>query len=421
MMMLALLCYPVLLLTIQGGMNGVYFFLLAVSLWCLYSSPKGAIADYWDSSDTKFAVAMAFPMVAILLSQAAHGEFTARAYDGPSRFLCAVPVFMALRTTNIRVLTVVQYSFPLGAIFALLLVLFGHGFQRSYDYYSGTHRVTSYFLDLIHFGDFALLLGLLSLISINWSRIDPPYVLLLKISGFIAGLYVSFQSGSRGGWVAIPIILLAWFVLSSRKRFSPWAFVLLLIVFMFLLLASYSWIHMVNLRVSEFYDHLIMATQGELDTTVGIRLQHWKAALYIFMEHPMFGVGPDGFPQAIAKLQQSGLVTQKAVLEGSGEVHSDILGSTARLGIFGLLSSLALYFVPLAIFIKLAGSSSNIRRTSAIMGVCFVLGFFIFGLTVEAFSLKMNSSFYGFTLAVLLAGASFAHPGDEQIEARNKA
>jgi O-antigen ligase len=39
------------------------------------------------------------------------------------------------------------------------------------------------------------------------------------------------------------------------------------------------------------------------------------------------------------------------------------------------------------------------------MGICLVIGFFIFGLTVEIFNLKMTATFFAFTLAVLMAVA----------------
>jgi O-antigen ligase len=37
------------------------------------------------------------------------------------------------------------------------------------------------------------------------------------------------------------------------------------------------------------------------------------------------------------------------------------------------------------------------------MGMCLTLGFFVFGLSVETFNLKMTAAFYSLTVAVLLA------------------
>jgi O-antigen ligase len=40
------------------------------------------------------------------------------------------------------------------------------------------------------------------------------------------------------------------------------------------------------------------------------------------------------------------------------------------------------------------------------MGICLTFGFFVFGLTVETFNLKMTAAFYSLTVAALLAAAT---------------
>jgi O-antigen ligase len=46
------------------------------------------------------------------------------------------------------------------------------------------------------------------------------------------------------------------------------------------------------------------------------------------------------------------------------------------------------------------------------MGICVTLGFFVFGLTVETFDLKMTAAFYSLTVAALLAIAT--HHGSQE-------
>jgi O-antigen ligase len=108
----------------------------------------------------------------------------------------------------------------------------------------------------------------------------------------------------------------------------------------------------------------------------------------------------------MSTLTQSGFITSKAADFGRGEVHNEILANMAKLGIVGLLSILAVYFVPLIIFLRTLKSNSDTKRTAAMMGGCLVLGFLVFGLSVETFDMKMNAAFYSLTLAVLLAIAT---------------
>lgn len=393
-----LLCYPILLFTIKGGMNTLFFLLVALSLFTIFKQGR-VHPKYFDGNAVAFVLAMSSGIVAIFLSQAYHGEFNPHPYDAASRLLLAIPIYLALRNSNTRTLSSFQYGLPLGAIAALLVVWLMQG------HYIATERASTAFMHPIFFGDLALMLGFLSLFSINWLNQDSKSVIALKTFGCLAGIYVSVLSESRGGWITIPIFLTMWLVLQNRKRHFiklSYAFPLLLLS----LLASYYFVDIVQQRIDQIFYDLADFSNGQADTSVGQRLQLWKAALYLYGNNPVFGVGPDGFANSMTALSQTGFITQEAAQLGRGEVHSQILANLVELGIPGLLSILSIYFVPLFIFMNSAKSGISTRRTAGIMGVCLTLGFFIFGLTVETFNIKMIVSFYSLTLAVLLATAT---------------
>jgi O-antigen ligase len=397
--MLILLCYPVLLLTVQGGMNALFFLLLILSVFCLYRAPKSLHKDQWDAYTLAFALAMASPIFAVFLSQSYHGEFTARSYDGPSRFLLAVPIYLTLRQIKISTLTMLQYGLPLGAISALLVVFIVADHQPFFP------RAGNTFVNPIHFGDLALIMGFLSLFSINWAGRDPLYIVILKSLGLLAGLFVSVQSESRGGWIAIPVVLLTWLIIQNKER-GLLRLLMTMVPPLLFGITSYFLINIIHQRVDEVYSDIVAAWHGNLDTSIGIRLQLWETALYLFRENPIFGVGPNGYAPLMSTLTQSGLITEIAADNGRGEVHNFIFANMARLGIFGLLSALAIFFVPFVIFIKTTKSDLATQRKASMMGICLVLGVFIFGLSVETFNLKMVAAFYSLTLAVLLAIAT---------------
>ncbi len=94
---------------------------------------------------------------------------------------------------------------------------------------------------------------------------------------------------------------------------------------------------------------------------------------------------------------------------GRGEVHNDILAKAAGMGILGLIAILAIYLVPLRLFWRATKSGSDRVRRSGILGVVFVSGVFVFGLTVEFLNLTMVTAFYGFTVAALLAACYNVH------------
>ncbi|MNC89403.1 hypothetical protein D3C83_53370 [compost metagenome] len=102
------------------------------------------------------------------------------------------------------------------------------------------------------------------------------------------------------------------------------------------------------------------------------------------------------------------------------EVHNQILSYAVKYGTFGLLSILAVYFVPLVLFVQAAGSSAGPARMAGGMGICLVGGFFIFGLSVEIFNLKNTVTFYSLTLASLLALAAPPRTADRVTAAPGK-
>jgi len=379
-------------------MGVLFFVLLLISIGSLYSMRDSNSPPQWDKYSVAFALAMASPVLAVLFSQFYHGSFSARPYDGASRFLFAIPMFFALRQRNIRIVAAMQLGIPLG-VFVGFVALKLHPFDW------GGRYTTSEFFNLIHFSDTALILGFLSLFSINSLRKDHALLCLFKIFAFLLGIYMSIQSGERGGWLAIPPLLLIWVFYQSKEKI----WLKLTITTVLILCAawlSYFMLDVVHSRVNSIFDDLNNFFHGNKDTSLGIRLQHWQAALYLFAGHPFFGVGPDQFEKIIPELEAMGMLTPLAAKIGHSELHNEILAKCTETGLFGFASILSVFIVPLFIFKQTIRSPHDAVRIASVMGVCLVSGFFIFGLTVEIFNLKMTASFFALTLALLMASAT---------------
>ncbi len=391
---LILLSYPALLLTVQGGMSGMFILLLLVSLYSLFRSPK--VAPHWDAYAIAFALAMASPVIAIFLSQAHHGEFRAPPYDWAARFLFAVPIFLALRQMNLRSLSMLQYGVPAGILIGLVWLLF-------HPYNLGESRITpGVYFNLLHFADTALALGFLSLFAIHRDQADPMPVLLLKFFGFIAGLYMAIQSAERGLWLAIPPLVLLWVYGQGAKQLRRKLGLTALLLLVVAVLAYFN-TDLVHQRTNQILQDLSDFDHGNKDTSIGVRLQLWHAAVHVFMQNPIFGLGPDGYANVMSSLAEQGMLTPVAADYGRGEVHSEILAKCAGLGIFGLIAIIAVHLVPGVILWRSMNTLELQKKIACLMGLGLVISFFIFGLTVEIFNLKMTAAFYALTLAVLVA------------------
>jgi len=391
-----ILFYPALLLGIHGGMNAAFILMLIVTGIALFQLEKPRF--HCGTECRWFSLAMASPVIAIALSQAAHHEFRAADYDWAARFLFSIPIYLSLRSIHLGIKRPLQAGILIGVSTSSIILML-------HPYNWDNHLTTGTFVNLIHFSDLVIMLGFLCLYSIDLTQSEPKPWRIMKLTGFLAAIYMSMQTGERGAWLSIPVLVLIW--ASAQGGQHVWR--RLFIATASLVIAAlliYLTVDKVHDRINMVYQDWLDYGNGHLDTSLGIRLQLWGAAIRLFLEHPLFGVGLQGFAQIMPSLAEQGVITPLAAKLGQGEVHNEILAKCAELGIFGLLSILAVLFVPLGIFLKIIKGSSGFRRQASLMGIAMTVSFFIFGLTVEIFNLKMTAAFYALTLAILMAAAT---------------
>ena len=392
-----LLAFPVLSLLLRGATSVLFFVLGAICLVYLLKDKSLFFPEKKDDDTMAFCFAMGSSTLAIVLNQIYHGNFNFAPYDTALRFLLCIPVYIVLRQLPIKALTIMEYGFPIGAIATLVAVHitgFVHVGQAG-------ERLSTYFLNAIHLGDLALMLGLLSLLSLHLKKTDHGLLIVLKLLGLLAGLYLSIKTGTRGGWLAIPFIFLWWS--SFHLRQASWLKIGLAIgVALLLALLAYYFVNIIHERIDAIYSDTLAMSQHNQDTSIGIRMQLWNAAIILFKENFLFGVS-GGFAHYMDALQNAHVLTPEAAFFGKGEVHNQLLSGAVNFGIFGLASLLAIFIVPLLMFVRALKRGSYIQKQAALMGIGLVMAFIIFGMTVEIFILKMTVTFYSLTVTVFLA------------------
>jgi O-antigen ligase len=397
-----LLVYPAASMALDGGASALMIASAVLALATLaFFRRFGDTSVPGDGSGRALCISLVLPIAAVALSTLSHGNPVFPVWDSPSRFIFVIPVFLVLRRVRPQVLAWADISFALGALAALAVVLFA-----SRDW--GQGRLGSKFLDPIHFGDLALAFGVLSVVAINWWRKDNAWVVALKVAGLFAGLAVSMLSGSRGGWLALPFvaILVLWQLGRGKsmrwKVLVPLAFVVLLGLIYGASGSVRERIHLVSSDMSN-YEH------GDQDTSVGVRFQLYKAAWELIRENPVLGLGGYGFRDAMDPLVKQGKLTPVAAVLGKGETHNQMLAYLANYGIVGGLALLAIYLVPAIFFVKRLRSASASARSSALIGLLFVVMFFVFGWTVETFDFRGVTALYAVMVAAFAAISDRTH------------
>ena len=119
---------------------------------------------------------------------------------------------------------------------------------------------------------------------------------------------------------------------------------------------------------------------GDAASSLGIRLEMWRAGWHLIKRRPGLGLG------------EGRLEAQRDVWVGQGrfhpgisrydQLHSDLGDTFARRGLVGLLSLMALYAVPLWLFwCHWRKGRDEDSRALALCGVLVVVGFVGFGLS----------------------------------------
>jgi O-antigen ligase len=406
---IVLLC-PALTVAVKGGANGSLMAAAAFSLVALVrqrSSGEGSAVDPPNGLLRAYAFAMAAPVLALLAVQALHGgSWAVGAISSSVRFLLAVPVALAMWRIGRALVPWADASFALGAVAAGAVMLFA---PREWS----PGRWGSQFLDPINFGGLALLLGVLSLLSFDWRRRDPVPVRALKIAGFVSGLGASVPTGARGPWLAllVLIVVLAFTTLRGRSLAMRIALFTSLTA---ALLITFATVDAFRGRFDLMAADLgSFAWGGERDTSPGVRLQIWQAALMAFAERPLLGLGGGGFANAVDGYLSLGVLSPLAAEAARAEMHNSYLAYAADFGIPGLLALVALFAVPAVAFARRLGADP-IRRRAALMGLLAVAMYASCAIGVDVFKLKMMAAFYAAATAFMAAIAFAGADGDAQ-------
>lgn len=417
-----ILLFPALSIAVRKGANASLMLAAALSLVLLARhrwSRQPADAGRFPEPVRTYAFAMLSPFLILVAVQTLHGgSWAVGAINSTARFVLAVPVVLAVWRMGRAAIPWADSAFAVGAIAsgAVMLLL-----PREWS--PGLGRWGSSFLDPINFGGLALLLGVLSLLSVDWYRRDPAPIRALKLAGFACAFGASVPTGARGPWLALMVLIpvLALTTLRGRTvgvRLAVWTSVAALLVVAFVTVDAFR--GRFDLMAGDLDSFF---SGGERDTSPGIRLQIWHAALMAFAERPLLGLGGGGFAKAVDAYVGLGVLSPLAAEAARAEMHNSYLAYAADFGIPGLAAIVAVFAVPAALFLRRL-DADRVRARAALMGLSIVVMYAACALTVDVFALKMMAAFYATATAVVAAIAFGDAPiaylgGDRPITGRS--
>ncbi len=344
------------------------------------------------------ALALLSPLACLLITSAVKGTWSSSELEKLLRFALALPILWLLVRAPQRLLRHIDWTILAGTLAGSLLLIgtMIWGGRSAVVEVGGRYNAVA-------FANMVLLFGGMTLLSLGWGPGSrwPRLETGLKLLAVALAVWATWISETRSSWMLLPILGLV-FLLGLRnwpRRHKVYCALAVCVA----LVASAAALWTFSSRMQYITQDLQgFTTSSNRDTSFGIRLQLWHASLLMFEKSPIVGIGPGRFREELRELQGQGIVSQE-VVNGYGEPHNDLLAAMAGYGLLGLLSMLALYLVPAAVFLRRLASDDRVIRVGAQMGLLFCLSYCAFSLTEMMFRNMRSVPTYALIMVTLIA------------------
>ncbi|MGB9499826.1 MAG: O-antigen ligase family protein [Dissulfuribacterales bacterium] len=259
------------------------------------------------------------------------------------------------------------------------------------------------------FGYFSVALAFMSLSGYHFFYNKNKKLIILPLLGFICGLLAAFFSGTRGSVITIPFLTLL-FIFQIKRHLNHFntkitlAAIISIFIFM-LLLFPHTYLEerfKKGIDEARYYikNHECVAC---IEKHEAHHLRMWIEALNIIKDHPITGVGANGYQQIVISRINNHKIASG--IEDFQSPHNMYLTMLTAHGIFGLIVLLAIFLVPLSGMIygiKNSGENSDLKDISY-CGLFLIVGYILFSMTGTLFNRNMLISFYIILIAATLS------------------
>jgi O-antigen ligase len=191
-------------------------------------------------------------------------------------------------------------------------------------------------------GNMGMLFGIILLIVAfqNESRVKK---ILLFISSFV-GVWISIQSGSRGGWLAYLLALLTTAIFLSQNHRKKMRYLVLYTIFIFGAITIFWEQLPISDRLQGAYSDVLNYYYHDKHlSSVGSRLELFKSSYYSWLEKPFFGWGWDQFSKTLQINIDNGLIKEMRIW---GHPHNYYFLLLVELGLIGFLIFMFFFLTP---------------------------------------------------------------------------
>lgn len=243
-------------------------------------------------------------------------------------------VFFLFYRNGVVKLLDIQNLCIMSVISSTLLVAY-YIFMLSGDRYS----LPSNALILSSIQGFAVIL-LLALNLISYQGKSPQVMITAAFIGFLSMFFV----GSRGPLLAVFVIALAILLkmLIRDRQYKVLLIISIMIVFSTFLMSKYK---VVSERVDYTLHEYQQMSKGNMDTSIGLRLQMYQAGIDFFVDRPLLGIGGDK-EDNLDKLSFTPTEAGKQFIVNA-HLHNNYIDKAASSGLMGVVLFMLVLMYPL--------------------------------------------------------------------------
>jgi len=248
----------------------------------------------------------------------------------------------------------------------------------------------------IIWGNLALMTGLFAFILARHEHSVSNRWVLAGVA--VVGLFASFYSGTRGGWIVLLTVPFFYLFLFAEKRkvFKRVLLIIALIVFFSLVL--YIFIPWVHDRINHAVTDIKWIFAGDFSGSIGMRFLIWWAALKAFMSSYFMGVGMGNFYAFKAQLISQGELP--SMIMRFKHEHSMYMTIVGSLGIIGVILFSVLFIFLFRSFKNLLESPQTFIWGE--MGLILLLAYLDFGLSESYLFTHIGAAAFFFWVTLLL-------------------
>ena len=317
--------------------------------------------------------------------------------DYPLRFMLGIGVFWIIRYAALRRPEIFYYSLAASAIGAA-------GTSYYQLWVLGEMRSLGWTNHPIYFGNLSVLLCVyVAVVLVTMRDRISKQVRFALVCAILLLISAAFLSGSRSSWLGLAglLVLIDWRRVNRTRLVGTGLIIASSLAVMLLFIPELS----SSLRVTEAIHDIQKILNGDYRSSIGDRLQLWKAAFLMFWGAPLVGIGSGNFQAEVPNLVASGAVDIE-LFQGStiyNQAHSEILDALATKGLVGLGAYLVLLILPFRLFQTLSETTIAEVKAFAWMGQATIIAFLMFGLTLATFKIQIYCAVYPLTIAMFAA------------------